>query len=265
MKITQFLAKGFKWSIGFVIYHVPLFRSLRRRYMARLYTGEGWLFRSFRAYVLGHVVYRDLVAFRRDFLAGATGTNWSDCYYSRGEEYYQEHFRHALKLCSDALQEDPSSRFMQVGCAGGRELSILAAGFPLKRFCGVDLSPETIQQDRERYRSFPNLEFRAADITVREQWTVWHPEIIYSSGCLEYLAGDEVAAFFKAALESGVRELILFEPSDPALRGASVPRGGGAYAHDYGELLRRAGWEKIQIHPETGPGWYRVLIRARCG
>jgi len=186
----------------------------------------------------GHIACKHPREFRRDVFAGAAGRNWSDYHYSRGEQYYQEHFQNALGFCERILAQNATSRFMQVGCAGGRELAILAASFPRVRFCGVDLNREAIRENEERYHSLTNLEFRIADITLPEQWTNWQPHIIYSSHCLTYLTRDEVFEFFRASQKAGVCELLLFEPTNRANQGISIPlRGSATFAHDYADLL----------------------------
>lgn len=264
MSVRNRLPNWIKWSGGFLVYHLPFCSGLRSRYLARLYRAsehQGWLFFSFRSYVLGRIAYRDVRQFRQEVFAGAAGAGWSDFYRSQDADFYLREFREPLSACRAILQQGEFQRFLQVGCAGGRELSILAAEFPRIRFRGVDLSSDAVVTNRQAYQSLANLDFQVADLTVPASWTAWEPEVIYSSGCLEYLEEREVIAFFGAVRDCKGRCILLFEPTDNLGGSRSRSRGGGAFAHDYPCLLRDQGWNQIELIPESTAGG-RVLLRA---
>jgi len=268
MNIFRYLLRWLKWSGGFAIYHLPFFAGLRNQYLGRMYTmseRRGWLFRSFRGYVLGQVAYRQLPEFRTAILTGESGRRWAEFYRSQPEEYYLEGFSEPLKACEELLQSGAASRFLQIGCAGGRELAILASRFPYLKFCGVDINAAAIQENQKAYAATRNLEFRVADLTLSDSWTQWHPDVIYSSGCLEYLAEDEVAGFIRRAHEAGVSRLILCEPTDGSMREHSVPRGGAAFAHDYRHLAAQGGWSSVRVICEPAPDKNLLLIASRDG
>ena len=250
MGISRFFPRQLKWCGGFLVYHIPLFADLRQEYMARLYTMPkkgGWLFRSFRGYFLGSVIYKRVPQLRTALLTGESGRLWAEFYRSQSVEYYLQEFHEALEVCVGVLKAADIHRFLQVGCAGGRELSMLAGQFPSVQFRGIDISSGAIEENRKSYASLGNLEFRVADLTDRDSWATWGPDVIYSSGCLEYLTESEVAEFFRRACDSGIRYLIIFEPTDSGVQQHSVPRGGGAFAHDYPDLVTRSGWPSFRV------------------
>jgi len=266
MTISQYLPRWAKWSGGFAVYHLSLFAGLRNRYLERVYNPperQGWLFRSFRGYLLGKLVYRDLPEFRTAILTGEAGRRWADFYRSRPQEYYFEQFSAPLKVCSELLRSGAGRRFLQIGCAGGRELAILASRFPDLKFRGLDINAAAIEENRKVYASIGNLEFRMADVTGSDSWLEWHPDIIYSSGCLEYLTEDEVASFMRRANQFWLSRLILCEPADGNPREHSVPRGGGAFAHDYRHLATRGGWSEISLICAPAPDKNLLLIASR--
>ena len=250
MNIVQQLKRGVKWSGGFAVYHLPFLSGLRRDYLSRMYSppeNGGWLFRSFRGYVLGEKAYEQLPEFRTAILTGESGRRWAEFYRSRPEEYYLEGFKEQLHACEELLRSGSYSRFLQIGCAGGRELAILASRFPQVQFCGIDLNAEAIRENQTVYRELGNLEFRAADLNSVETWANWRPDVIYSSGCLEYLTEQEAAGFIHQAHAIGVSRLVVCEPTDGAVSGHSVRRGGGAFAHDYRHLAEQGGWPAIDV------------------
>jgi len=268
MNLPGHLPRWAKWSGGFAVYHLPCFAGLRIHYLERVYTssdGDGWLFRSFRSYVLGKLVYRNVPEFRTAILRGEAGRRWADFYRSQPEEYYRDRFSEPLKACAELLQAGAGSRLLQVGCAGGRELGILASRFPHLKFCGIDINAMAIRENQKAYAALGNLEFHVADLTVQDSWTPWHPDLIYSSGCLEYLTEDEVLDFIRHANEAGVSCLIFFEPADGAPREHSTSRGGAAFAHDYCCLAHQAGWSNVSVIGEPSQESNLLLIACRSG
>ena len=268
MNISQYLPRCIKWSGGFAVYHLPFFAGLRNYYLERVYTTpqrRSWLFRSFRGYVLGKLVYRGLPEFRTAILTGESGRRWANFYRSRPEKYYLEGFSEPLQACRDSLQSGAGSRFLQIGCAGGRELAILASWFPHLKFCGIDINTAAIQENQQAYAAASNLEFCVADLTLSDSWAQWHPDLIYSSGCLEYLTENEVAAFLRHAHQAGVSRLILSEPADGSPGQRSIPRGGAAFAHDYRHLAAQGGWANISVLCEPAPDKNLLLIASRDG
>lgn len=266
MKISRYLPHWLKWSGGFAIYHLPFLAGLRNQYLGRMYTvseRRGWLFRSFRGYVLGTVAYRQLPEFRTAILTGEAGRRWAEFYRSQPEEYYLEGFSEPLRACEELLQSGAASRFLQIGCAGGRELAILASRFPDLKFCGLDINAEAIQENQKVYAATRNLEFFVADLTQPDSWAQWHPDAIYSSGCLEYLTEAEAAGFIRRAREEGVSCLILCEPTEGRQRKHSVPRGGAAFAHDYCHLAAQAGWPSVSVIREPAPNQNLLLVASR--
>jgi hypothetical protein len=88
-------------------------------------------------------------------------------------------------------------------------------------------------------------------------------EVIYSSGCLEYLTENETLEFFRVAWQTSVQQMVIYEPTDASAVRTSVRRGGGPFAHDYSYLLAAAGWEHFEIRSDPGSAGQSVLIPAR--
>lgn len=266
MSLLQSLRRCVKCSGGFAVYHLPFFEGLRRDYLARMYMPprpQDWLFRSFRSYMLGEKAYRQLPEVRTAILTSESGRRWAEFYRSRPQEYYLEGFKEQLGACQRLLQGGRYGRFLQIGCAGGRELAILAGRFPGVRFCGIDINAEAIRENQQSYSGLGNLEFRVEDITRADGWAQWRPDVIYTSGCLEYLAQEEVVEFFRRAHEGGASRLVVSEPTDPGVKGASTRRGSAAFAHDYRHLAGQAGWPSIKVIQEAAPDQNILLIASR--
>lgn len=125
------------------------------------------------------------------------------------------------------------------------------------------MNREAAQRNREAYASLPNLSFETADLLQPSSWSPWRPEVIYSSCCLEYLTENETLEFFRIAWQTGVQQMVIYEPTDASAVRTSMPRGGSAFAHDYSCLLAAAGWEHFEIRSDPGSAAQSVLIRAR--
>lgn len=88
-------------------------------------------------------------------------------------------FRYTQSLAIDALELEPDSHVLDVGCGTGAAVRMLAARLPEGRACGIDISPGMVEEARRRVPA------ELADRVEIEQGSSAH--IPYPAGAFTHL------------------------------------------------------------------------------
>lgn len=234
---------------GYLIFWLPILGRTRKKYLEILYVPtESYppFFRSFKRYVLDHLMIRDTKKWRTLITGGVAGEKWSDCYFSRMGDYNKSHYL-VLDSVSEEIRNRNAKRVCQVGCAGGGELALLSTTFPSVKLTGIDLNRGAIENNRRRHPR--SIQFLSADVTEypfpSEAGT---PDLVFFSGCAEYLTEAELIRLLESFSAMPVDSILFCEPItygafDPETTFRSMPRGGGgAFSHNYRHLLQKSGY-----------------------
>jgi len=152
----------------------------------------------------------------------------------------------------DELSRVPGrySTLCEIGCGSGLVLDDLSRRLPqLERFIGLDLSPEQIERNRQRYADSPRLQFDSGDALAWLQ-TRARPGWVYFSnaGVLEYFPEPKLRKLLLQAAGTGTAAFAIVEPVDRghdlALQTASINYGTErSWSHNYPHLFRDCGYQ----------------------
>lgn len=186
----------------------------------------------------------------------------------RFETHFLGHHVQIIDVLEQYLRESEVkySRLFEIGCGSGQVLEYMAARFPeLDSLTGVDLSPEQVRYNRQRYPC-PRLQFVAANAL---DWVgeAAEPYGIYltNGGVLEYFTGEQLLNMFRQIAGRCAPSLfVAIEPLDARFNLATdtESRTYGSelsFTHNYPVLLQRAGF-KVHTQREVTVGGYRWLL-----
>jgi len=134
------------------------FSGKRDNFISEIFSSRNdFLMKSFRMFVLNLLFYTDVPKYR-ELIVGLSGNKWCDMYHSRISNY-EEVFAGEFDLIQNLLDEKEIKTVLQVGCAGGGELSYLAKRNPKAIFVGIDLNEYTIRRNSVTFKEQKNLTF----------------------------------------------------------------------------------------------------------
>lgn len=127
---------------------------------------------------------------------------------------------------------------------------------PQISFIGVDLNKTTIERNREVYKEITNIEFVHGDVFVRNFFSEYKPQLVFTSGTAEYFTENELKTFIAQAKKEGVAFIIFREPITTAIfdylhETRSKPRGGMAFNHNYTFYLSQFGFQVSESVDKT--------------
>ncbi|HEX6751031.1 MAG TPA: class I SAM-dependent methyltransferase [Longimicrobium sp.] len=127
-----------------------------------------------------------------------------------------------VRWLADQLRDDVGEA-LEIGCGTGELTRLLAAR--ASYVLAIDLSPEMIRVARERSPSFPNVEYRVADVTAWEM-PRGRFDCVASVATLHHLPFEPAVTAMRDALRPGGWLLILDILTRPGLR--HLPRNAAA-------------------------------------
>jgi len=162
-------------------------------------------------------------------------------------------YRHAEEVISSLVADSVIKRVINFGVSYAHVDAIVAAKFPALRVVGVDRSVLTKAYNERHFSRLPNLDLVASDIfdylrTIGPgDSLLWHMR----TGLL--LPKPFLSKLYRAAAESGVKHICLFEPIGlsrqtmepyrfPDSDQPSVALRDGFYIHNYPGILAAAGY-----------------------
>jgi SAM-dependent methyltransferase len=192
---------------------------------------------------------------------GLSESQWS--YVTRGSAMYAVSGVQTLLTQLPELWSQPSLRILDVGCGQGAYLVLLARALPHARLLGIDPTARVVDDARARLatEALPSIQVRQAHLAdVDGTFDVILINQIF------HVTGVEVAADMLAQarerLAAGgvilVQEILdgVGDPS-PALFGLNMrllfDHGCALTLDEQVELLERAGFVQVEVHPIAGP------------
>ena len=137
----------------------------------------------------------------------------------------------------------PFSNILEVGCASGPNLYLLAQKFPKAEIVGIDINAPAIKYGLQQFakEKIPNVK-----LLVNEADELKFPDgsfdIVFTSALLIYIGPDKIEKTIKDMLRVSRRALVLmecysFEPSKD-INGKGINQNG-IWVRDYAALLKR--------------------------
>lgn len=255
-------ARGISYGVGWLLFHLPT----RQRYLKGVLCNprRTFLERTVEDYFFNHRFYQDVSRYRREVIGqGQAGSAWTEVYRSRRASA-AEQFHEVLALLGQVIQQLQAQNVMQVGCAGGGELAVLAQRFPRVAFAGIDLNGHIIRQNALDFCGTPNLCWLTGDVFATDHLERERPDLVFTSGTAEYFTEAELEIFLQVVHRSGVKAVCFSEPVTQInfdYHGSehSTRRGMMAFNHPYGRKLRAAGAREVQEVLRPDPEHSSVL------
>lgn len=167
-------------------------------------------------------------------------------------------FEFMFDLLEKELVKQPNQfkTLVEIGTGNGKILSYLSSKFPqLNRLVGVDLSKVQIDNNKERYKENPKLEFVASDAV---DWVNQHGHgnmiVLTFNGVLEYFTEKQVKQLFNNLNGLGKIIFVAIEPKSIEHDFTSHPNSKiygyeSSFSHNYPKLFKDAGfnlWHESQ-------------------
>jgi hypothetical protein len=180
---------------------------------------------------------------------GRTGENW----HRQIEDLYaaREDFLMARKDLVDgilSLPPESCAGIVEMGAGNGWFLDLLTRKIQRDiRFTGLDLSEETTQRARVKYRDNPRLDFQCARLSEFAKRSSLRGTVIAVCFVLEYFSKKELGELADLLKKHAPCYLAMFErvhADSPGGRG-SFPIGWFSYSHDYEKVFKASGMKEI--------------------
>jgi len=196
--------------------------------------------------------YETLAKFHQNFWVERGHDHFSNNEGDVLEGYFLPHYSFLIDELKKILnvQGDNFKTLVEIGTGHGDVLNYLSSKFPkVNSFVGIDLSPDQIHFNKEKYRENGRLKFVASDGL---DWIKEHGEsnmiFITSGGVLEYFTEKRLKILFDHLNNLGPTIFLAIEPIgteidfsvDPSSRPYGVER---SFSHDYKRLFKEAGFE----------------------
>ncbi|RJQ48583.1 MAG: class I SAM-dependent methyltransferase [Desulfobacteraceae bacterium] len=204
-----------------------------------------------------------LAAYHRRFWTGESAREYHE---RRRAEFVPEFSEILENLNRLLLMHDEFKTLCEIGTGSGQMLEYLAGRLTtVERFIGIDLNPDTIEDNRKRYAD-AGLEFIAAD---GEEWIRAHGRsnwVFFSHrGVFEYFPQkklENMLAFIAREIKPVI--FVAIEPvgidHDLVKEQESVVYGREfSFSHNYPYLFRKAGFEVKHSECKPGPD-YRLCV-----
>ncbi|MGB1253027.1 MAG: class I SAM-dependent methyltransferase [Candidatus Promineifilaceae bacterium] len=210
----------------------------------------------------------ELAEYHQRFWEKDGGTHYHEHIRDSVLDIFQDKYGYMISQLTHLLKEMPTiDTIVEVGCGGGSVLNYLLSEFDdIDRFVGIDLSPETIQQNQELY---PNqrLDWVAAD---GKKWLEENgtPNMLVFSfrGVFEYFTQTDLSDLFShIATQMQPSVLMLVEPVGLTqnLETQKVSETYGteySFSHGYPILVGEAGFDIRHVGIQTFEGHRLVAV-----
>jgi len=145
-----------------------------------------------------------------------------------------------LYLAEKIAAYTPIESILEVGCASGPNLRLLAEKFPAAEIAGIDINPEAVAFGNRRFAEagIGNVKLiagRAEDTSLFRDRSY---DIVFTSALLIYIGPDKIARVIADMLRVGRRALLLLELQDSGGGGQGLHREGN-WVRDYRALLEQ--------------------------
>ena len=182
-------------------------------------------------------------------------TNKGTDYFSSSEDLFERDFMPNSSFIFDLLKNELSnqseefSTLVEIGTGSGKVLKHLSIEFPtIKRFVGVDLSPDQVEMNNKKFSNDKRLEFVASDGL---DWVKKHGQgntiFVTYGGVFEYFTEPLLQEFLKEINNLGKILFVSVEPTSPNHNFESNPNSQvhgfeWSFSHNYPKLFKEAGF-----------------------
>lgn len=180
---------------------------------------------------------------------------WSERQMDWKEGYFDTYNHPHRDLIIDLLKKT-GWRFdnvMEVGCGAGANLYRIKKEWPDVLIGGVDINKQAIETARKLFpiRTFFSV-MEATDMYLTSQSV----DLVITDACLMYLGPTEVKKALSEIKRIGSRYFLFVEPhlTNPLLR-FLVWRREGIFAHNYKKILKKLGFEDLELYKIPKGGW----------
>lgn len=189
----------------------------------------------------------------------------------RFEEWFLGSHARALETLRRQLDGQHCRALCEIGSGNGLALEHASRTLTqIPRFIGVDINRTATKLNAQRWHDDPRLEFVHADAA---QWITHNAEpgwaYFSNAGVLEYFPQATVEKLYRrTASLGGPAWWVLTEPVyrdyDLATETESRPSGPEfSFSHNHPHLLRRAGWEVVEVTETETAGMRFLSVCAR--
>ena len=148
----------------------------------------------------------------------------------------------------------PVNSILEVGCASGPNLYLLAKRFPQAQVVGIDINQEAVEYGNTKFvqEGISNVKLTAGRADTLEVFPDGAFDIVFTNALLVYIGPDKIKEVIKGMLRISQRALVLMELHSFQAN-TKDPYGFGFYRYgnwvrDYSALLRQfVPQEQIQV------------------
>ncbi|MFA6190601.1 MAG: class I SAM-dependent methyltransferase [Candidatus Staskawiczbacteria bacterium] len=143
---------------------------------------------------------------------------------------------HRKLLVEDISKTYPFENVLEVGCASGANLYLLAEKFPKVSFYGIDISKNAIKEGKNFFyrKSFKNIFLQNLGINQLENFTDKSMDIIFTDATIIYIGKDQIEKVFKEMCRIAKKTIILCEQHT---EGKSFY--DNKWVHNYREIINK--------------------------
>jgi len=179
-------------------------------------------------------------------------------YYSERPEEFEIQHEHLLAQLTELFAAEDYQYVVEIGCGNGLLLERVATLAPRSIPVGLDMNPDIIALNRERY---PQSRAQYCEgTTVQEFLQRVGPEsaLVYGSGTFTFFTPNEFVECLRWLQENVPRGAVVAADStflQPDLERTSQPADGHGFRHNYEQLLREAGLENLRSRLQPFPDY----------
>lgn len=120
---------------------------------------------------------------------------------------------HRKLLIDEISKFHPFENVLELGCASGANLFLLAKKYPNVKFCGVDVSEKAIKEGQKFFaeKNIKNVELQVGSILNLENIKNKSIDVIFSDATLLYVGKEKIDDVFKAIVRVAKKGIVLCE------------------------------------------------------
>lgn len=132
--------------------------------------------------------------------------NWAEGYWKSRDD------PHRRFLVEEISKHSPIKSVLEIGCASGPNLYLVAEKFPEADVRGIDISPVAVQKGNELFKQedFSNVKLEVGKAQDLERFADKTFDVVFTDAVLIYISPDEIKHTIKEMLRVG-RVIILNE------------------------------------------------------
>jgi ubiquinone/menaquinone biosynthesis C-methylase UbiE len=175
----------------------------------------------------------------------ALEAEWQKGYEKYGEDisldpWFLKNDPHRKLLINTISKYSPADSILEIGCAAGVNLYLLAGIFPKAKLKGIDLNHEFIQKGNEALKkeNISNVELMVMKADELDKFKDKSYDIVFASGVLLYIGPDKI----KKVMENMFRitkSLIIVEEFHASSQDERGSFDGAHYIRDYIKLMEQ--------------------------